>query len=99
MLTDKCGRCRGEWSRPIGLTASVKRNALELRLVPSIAEPTALLARSGLSMRDAKAVALHLSTERSACHRCGSVLDSGDVVVCGECRALNYDWFQGDSSL
>jgi uncharacterized OB-fold protein len=44
-----------------------------------------------LDLREAKALALHVTNEGHRCHRCGSPV-VGELSVCTTCRSANLDW-------
>jgi Zn finger protein HypA/HybF involved in hydrogenase expression len=45
----------------------------------------------GLNLREAKAVAFHVTKKHGECHRCHRPLQD-EVSVCGQCRSANLDW-------
>jgi hypothetical protein len=47
--------------------------------------------RFGLNLREAKALAFHVTKKRGECHRCQQPLQ-GEVSTCGQCRSANLDW-------
>lgn len=47
---------------------------------------------SSLSLRDAKAVVIHITRTTGTCNRCGYPLGGEGTAHCPYCRALNYDW-------
>jgi tRNA(Ile2) C34 agmatinyltransferase TiaS len=47
-----------------------------------------------LSLRDAKAIVIHITQEPERCHRCKQPLEGAPVSLCPSCRALDYDWWE-----
>jgi len=47
--------------------------------------------RFGLNLREAKALAFHVTKKHGECHRCHRLLQD-EVSVCGQCRSANLDW-------
>jgi hypothetical protein len=45
----------------------------------------------GLDLREAKALALHITSTKGVCHRCKSQV-IGSESVCTKCRSANLDW-------
>jgi hypothetical protein len=45
----------------------------------------------GLDLREAKALAFHITRIKGFCHRCNSKI-SGSESLCGTCRSANLDW-------
>lgn len=46
----------------------------------------------GLSLKDAKVVAMHVSGTPGVCHRCDIQLESTVTQQCKACQSLNLDW-------
>jgi len=44
-----------------------------------------------MDLREAKALALHITRTKGFCHRCGSVIQ-GSESVCAGCNSANLDW-------
>jgi ribosomal protein L40E len=47
--------------------------------------------RLGLGLREAKALSLHITRTKGACHRCGTKI-SGRIEICRKCNSANLDW-------
>jgi hypothetical protein len=47
--------------------------------------------RFGLDLREAKALAFHITKKPGECHRCHRSLQD-EVSVCEQCRSANLDW-------
>jgi hypothetical protein len=88
-----CSRCGGSWRSPTTLdTAAREEIAGILRSQKPMPAIKALRAAGGLSLRDAKAVMIHMTLQPRTCHRCRGSLSGAAVVTCESCRSLNYDW-------
>ena len=86
-----CLKCGAQWTQPVGMSAAITHEAATLIRRQQPIRATKLLRDSyDLSLRDAKAVMLHVSRESGKCHRCDSTL--GDSVQCETCTALVLDW-------
>ena len=47
--------------------------------------------RIGLGLREAKALSLHVTRSKGACHRCKSPI-SERIGICQKCQSANLDW-------
>jgi hypothetical protein len=47
---------------------------------------------TGLGLRDAKAIQLHITRVPGQCQQCSALLPANPVVLCEQCRSLNYNW-------
>jgi hypothetical protein len=45
----------------------------------------------GLELREAKALAFHITRSQGVCHRCTAQV-IGSEPVCSKCRSANLDW-------
>ncbi len=88
-----CGNCGASWTEPDMLTdeqrcevAALVRSGTEIAAMRQIREG------NQLSLRDAKAIALHITRTPGTCHRCSYPLGGEATAHCPYCRAINYDW-------
>jgi hypothetical protein len=89
----RCDRCGATWLSPTAIAAAVSQEVASfVRSGDPIAAIRRLREVTGLGLRDAKAVELHITREPGKCQRCGDALTACAVVVCASCRSLNYDW-------
>jgi rubrerythrin len=51
-----------------------------------------ITAKSPLNLRDAKAIALHITQDSGTCHHCSYPLTGEATDHCPFCQAVNYDW-------
>jgi hypothetical protein len=88
-----CPACGANWDMPD--TISPQRRSKVAALVHAH-DPLAAMAqlREGttLTLRDVKAITLHVSDTPGQCHRCGATLADEPEVVCPSCGSLNYNW-------
>jgi hypothetical protein len=89
----RCDRCGATWLSPEGLDPIAAHEIASLvRGGDRIAAIRRLRAATGLELRDAKAVVMHVTPRPGQCQRCGAVLAAGGGVACPGCGSLNYDW-------
>jgi hypothetical protein len=89
----RCAKCGGEWISPSGLDPAIGQEVASLvRGGDVIGAIRRLREATGLGLRDAKGVELHVTREPGKCQKCGAALPEGDTVTCECCRSLNYDW-------
>jgi hypothetical protein len=89
----RCEQCGATWHSPTAIATTVARDvALLSRSGDSLAAIRRLLEATGLELRDAKAVQLHVTRTPGKCQRCGAMLVGGGMTACAQCRSLNYDW-------
>ncbi|WP_316229747.1 hypothetical protein [Bradyrhizobium sp. SZCCHNR1051] len=88
-----CPKCTTTVTWPPSLSATDKaRIAAEIRR-SQIEGHKLLVAQFGFSMREAKALTLHVTLTEGTCHRCRRPLSQkDDVSVCETCRSANLDW-------
>ena len=86
-----CPKCKANVVWPASLSSEEKsRFAVEARESP-LAAVKLTHERLGLNLREAKALAFHVTKKRGECHRCHRPLQ-GEASVCGQCRSANLDW-------
>src|SRR5262245_16294828 len=89
----RCEKCGGEWSVISSIPESIRHEvARRFRENDVINGIRIFREATGLGLRDVKAVFQHIANRKGECHRCSEQLPDGDVVVCGCCRSLNYNW-------
>jgi hypothetical protein len=74
------------------MTPAERSEVARLCRVSGTAHAMKRLSDAGVSVVDAKSIALHLSVRPTECHRCQSKLAGGTEVICAKCSALNFDW-------
>jgi tRNA(Ile2) C34 agmatinyltransferase TiaS len=47
---------------------------------------------SGIELRNAKAVEMHITRTAGVCQRCQGQLESSGQTECPKCGSLNLDW-------
>jgi ribosomal protein S27AE len=93
MEETRCDRCGAAWLGPGALDPTAAHEVASLiRGGDRITAIRRLRDVTGLGLRDAKAVELHVTRTPGECQRCGAVLVAGGRVACPKCRSLNYDW-------
>jgi hypothetical protein len=89
----RCNRCGATWFNPEALDSSAGHEIASLiRGGDTIAAIRRLREATGLGLRDAKAVVLHVVRTPGKCQRCDAVLVTGGLVDCPRCLSLNYNW-------
>jgi len=86
-----CPKCRTNVVWPSSLSPEDKSKiAAEVRESP-LAAVKLNHEHFGLNLREAKALAFHVTKKRGECHRCHRPLQE-EVSICGQCRSTNLDW-------
>ena len=86
-----CPKCKTNVIWPPSLSPEEKSTiAAEVRASP-LAAVKLNHERFGLNLREAKALAFHVTKKRGECHRCHRSLQD-EVSICGQCRSANLDW-------
>ena len=89
----QCDRCGGTWLSPDALDPAVKSEVASLvRVGNPILAIRRMRKATGLGLKDAKAIRLHVTREPGKCPWCGAILPNAIVVSCSRCRSLNYNW-------
>ena len=86
-----CPRC-GVVCRVPELTSDERAEVAKVHRVHGPLHAAKRLRGAGASLKDAKAVSLHLTLRPTQCHRCNNTLVGDVEVVCVRCRSLNFDW-------
>ena len=87
-----CEQCGDSWSSPKTLQHSTRHELAFLFRSDRVAEGLAeLRLLTKVSLRDSKAIYLHMSKEKGKCHRCSGVLDGAWLTHCVRCGSVNYD--------
>lgn len=88
-----CERCGGKWMSPVGLPATLTDEVAAMlqrdEMIPAIAR---LRECTGMGLRDAKAICMHVAEAENKCHRCGTSLLGEGTTTCENCGSLNYFW-------
>jgi Zn finger protein HypA/HybF involved in hydrogenase expression len=66
------------------------RIAVEVRWNP-LSAVKLIHGQFGFDLRDAKALAFHITRSAGECHRCHGALES-KVSICPRCQSANLDW-------
>jgi hypothetical protein len=75
------------------LSESAKVAVANLARSKTITEAILRLKRpTGITLAEAKSLALHITRTRGVCHRCHYRLAASGQSECPNCRALNFDW-------
>lgn|SRR5574337_1456845 len=86
-----CPQCKANVVWPASLSSAEKSGiAAEVR-ENLLAAVKLNHERFGLNLREAKALAFHVTKKHGECHRCHRPLQD-EVSVCGLCRSANLDW-------
>lgn len=86
-----CPRCRTVVTWPSPLGDGDKTSIAETARSSALEGTKRLHDQFGLGLRQAKAVALHITPVPGRCHRCKAPV-SGAVSICPNCRSANLDW-------
>ncbi len=87
--TYRCAKCFCEVPNADGLREAL--TALpESKRSSTLGMIAVLRENLGLSLRDAKALSLHLARSDGACHQCDAPIPANQPVQCLECKALNF---------
>lgn len=89
----RCERCGGSWISPVGFPATLPDEVAAVlqhdEIIPAIVR---LRECTGMGLRDAKAICMHLAKAENRCHRCGTSLTGEERTTCEKCASLNYLW-------
>jgi Zn finger protein HypA/HybF involved in hydrogenase expression len=89
----RCEKCGGEWNEPKHLTEQAKTEIAGFaRARDPIHAIQSLRLDSEISLRDAKAITIHISRTKDQCEKCGSALTSEGRTSCPKCKSTNYNW-------
>lgn len=92
MATFECKRC-GAIVVPDDLPDEVRRRAADIvRNGSGVGAMKLFHDETSMSLRDGKALALHLARRDGQCRRCGADVPPGEVAECGKCKALTIAW-------
>ena len=87
-----CQRC-GESFRVPELKAAEQSEVAELARAGQIAESIRLLRQiTGIEVRDANLIELHITRTPGVCNRCEEQLSATGQIECPKCRAINLNW-------
>jgi len=89
--TIMCPRCRSVVTWPSSLGDGDKASIAKTTRSSALEGAKRLHDQLGLDLREAKRVALHITSVLGHCHRCKAPV-SGAVSVCPNCRSANLDW-------
>jgi Zn finger protein HypA/HybF involved in hydrogenase expression len=86
-----CPKCKTNVVLPPSLSPEEKSTiAAEVRASP-VAAVKLNHERFGLNLREAKALAFHVTKKRGECYRCHRPLQD-EVSICEQCHSANLDW-------
>jgi len=94
MTEIRCKWCEATLPILADLDRALRDQVVDLVRHGSTAEAFGALAReTGLTLKTAKAVTLHITRERGTCHRwpCKAKLETGRLD-CPVCKGINFDW-------
>ena len=75
------------------LSASEQSSVAELARARQVMAAMQLLHKiSGIELRDAKAVEMHITRSHGICHWCSGPLEGAGQTECPKCGSLNFDW-------
>ena len=87
-----CPRCGGSILMP-NLSEVVKARVAQSARSKKMTEVIhQLKSYAGISLADAKFIALHTTRMKGICHRCHYPLSNSGQTKCPHCQALNFDW-------
>jgi hypothetical protein len=82
----RCKGCRSEIeTRPVSPEAVALWRAHKIEAIGLVRKET------GLDLKAAKGLVLHLTKEPGRCHHCGGAVDAG-ASLCAACGRVNLDW-------
>ena len=85
----RCPQCGARVPRLSQGTEKPYQEAVAFRRNGRTMEAIRALVSEGMTVREAKAVVLHISNPDSECHRCGAVVMPSSHSICPKCHALN----------
>ena len=89
----KCEHCKSVWELPDQISLEITEEFARLsRERQPMKAMIFLRTQLEISLRDAKAVYSHLAYLKDQCHRCHTALEGDDIVICSNCKSLNYNW-------
>jgi hypothetical protein len=87
-----CPRC-GPIVIPDDLSADIRRRAAEIvRAGSGVGAMKLFHDETSMSLREGKALALHLARRRGHCQRCGAEIELVEIAQCGKCNSLTITW-------
>src|SRR5437667_9527599 len=90
--TVHCRRCRASFELPSLSDTERVRIAEVVRAGQHIEAMRLLRQPSGIELRDAKGVEVHITRTPGVCQRCSGQLPSSGQTECPKCGSLNFDW-------
>ena len=84
-----CEKYGAAWDEPY-LSPALLQEIKSLRRSNRTLAAAQRLRHAGAVVKDAKAIAVHITLEPGKCHRCGMRLTISRN--CPNCRSFNYDW-------
>jgi ribosomal protein L40E len=87
-----CRRCKASFEFP-ALSDSDRVRIVDLvRRGPRFGAMQLLHRITGIELRDAKGVVMHMTLQLGICHRCHRPLPSSRQIECPKCDSLYFDW-------
>jgi hypothetical protein len=87
----ECPKCRTCVVWPVSFSASEATAFAEITRRSTSDGARYAVEKFGLDLREAKALAIHVTRTKGVCHRCKSLV-IGSESVCTKCRSVNLDW-------
>lgn len=84
-----CPQCGATLPHPNRLANEVYRQAVRLHRDGNSAGAMQPLRAKGLTIKESKALVLHISLRDTECHRCGAARSVPEHGICPSCHALN----------
>ena len=92
MVLVPCRKCRVDIIWPATLASSDRALFAETARAGIIAAIQLARSRFGFDGRQAKALAMHITSARGTCNRCRRPITPGEASICEQCNAANLDW-------
>ena len=87
----ECPKCRTTIVWPADLSITQKGEIAEAARADRLGAVQLIRLRYLTDLRQAKALALHITSSGSKCHKCSAGVGTGELN-CPKCRSLNLNW-------